>query len=143
VVKDEEQLRVGDIAITAHLTPGHTPGSTAWSWKSCEGSSCLDLVYADSLTAVSLDGFRFLGDATHGDISESFRRSIARVAALPCDIMLSTHPGASGLFERLARRESSPRPDPLIDNQACRAYATNALRNLDQRLKAEGRTAAK
>jgi metallo-beta-lactamase class B len=137
VVKDGEELRIGDTAITAHLTPGHTPGSTAWTWKSCENSSCLDLVYADSLTAVSLDGFRFTGDKTHKDVSGEFERSIAKVEALPCDIMLSTHPGASGLFERLERRKSSPTPDPLIDKQACRAYAANARKNLAQRLQTE------
>ena len=137
VVKDNEELRLGDTTITAHLTPGHTPGSTSWTWKSCEGSSCLDMVYADSLTAVSLDGFRFLGDKTHEDISETFRRSIAKVEALPCDIMLSTHPGASSLFERLKRRESSPVPDPLIDKQACRVYAANARKNLEERVRTE------
>jgi len=137
VVKDNEELRVGDTTITAHLTPGHTPGSTAWTWKSCEAGSCLDLVYADSLTAVSIGDFRFTGDKTHPDVSEAFRRSIATVEALPCDIMLSTHPGASGLFERLERRKSSPVPDPLIDKQACRAYAANARKNLEQRLQTE------
>lgn len=143
VVRDKEELRIGDTAITAHLTPGHTPGSTAWTWKSCEGSSCLDLVYADSLTAVSLDGFRFTGDRTRPDISAEFRRSIATVGALPCDIMLSTHPGASRLFERLERRAPSPGPDPLIDREACRIYAANALRNLEQRLKTEAPAPAK
>jgi len=143
VVKDEEELRIGDTAITAHLTPGHTPGSTAWTWKSCEAGSCLDMVYADSLTPVSLDAFRFTGDKTHPDVSGTFRRSIATVEALPCDIMLSTHPGASGLFERLKRRESSPTRDPLIDKQACRAYAATARKNLEQRLQTERATAAK
>jgi metallo-beta-lactamase class B len=38
VVADSETLRVGDLAITAHLTPGHTPGSTTWAWRSCEAS---------------------------------------------------------------------------------------------------------
>ena len=137
VVKDGEELRVGDTAITAHLTPGHTPGSTTWTWKSCEAGSCLNLVYADSLTAVSLDGFRFTGDRTHGDLSASFLRSIATVEALPCDLMLSTHPGASRIFERLEKRKSSPAPDPLIDKGACRAYAANARKNLEQRLKTE------
>jgi metallo-beta-lactamase class B len=98
---------------------------------------CLNLVYADSLTAISSDGFRFLGDQTHRDVSETFRRSIATVKALPCDIMLSTHPDASGLFEKLARRTLSPAPDPLIDKDGCRTYAANAGRNLDARLKAE------
>ena len=31
-VGDGEVLRVGALALTAHLTPGHTPGSTTWSW---------------------------------------------------------------------------------------------------------------
>jgi metallo-beta-lactamase class B len=142
-VNDKEELRVGDVAITAHLTPGHTPGSTTWTWESCDQGACLHLVYADSLTAVSLDSFRFTGDQTHPDVSEGFRRSIAAVAALPCDIMLSTHPGASSLFERLKRRESSPVPDPLIDKDGCRAYAESARGNLETRLKTERGSAAK
>ncbi|MBX7184620.1 MAG: subclass B3 metallo-beta-lactamase [Vicinamibacteria bacterium] len=143
VVKDKEEVRVGDTAITAHLTPGHTPGSTTWTWKSCEGGSCVDLVYADSLTAVALDGFRFTGDKSHKDVSETFKRSIATVEALPCDLMLSTHPSASGLFERLKRRETAPAPDPLIDKQACAAYAANARKNLESRLQTERSGATK
>ena len=39
VVADGEVLRVGALAITAHRTPGHTPGATTWSWESCNRSS--------------------------------------------------------------------------------------------------------
>ncbi|MBI4881878.1 MAG: proteasome accessory factor PafA2 family protein, partial [Planctomycetes bacterium] len=48
-VEDGEVLRVGPLAVTAHRTPGHTPGGTTWTWRSCEGARCLDLVFADSL----------------------------------------------------------------------------------------------
>ena len=92
VVKDGESLKVGDLALTAHLTPGHTPGSTTWTWRSCEGKTCYDMVYADSLNAVSNDDFRFSGDAIHPDISKSFEQSIDKVAGLPCDVLLSVHP---------------------------------------------------
>ena len=37
VIKDSETLSVGNLSITANFTPGHTPGSTTWTWKSCEG----------------------------------------------------------------------------------------------------------
>src|SRR5262249_58336920 len=86
VVKDGETLRVGPIAVTAHLVPGHTPGSTTWTWRSCEGTRCLDLVYADSLNAVSSPEFRF---TDHPGLVEQFRRSIAKVQGLTCDILLS------------------------------------------------------
>ena len=35
VIRDGETLTVGDVQITAHFTPGHTPGGTTWSWRSC------------------------------------------------------------------------------------------------------------
>jgi metallo-beta-lactamase class B len=34
--KDGETLNTGGVTVTAHLTPGHTPGGTSWSWRSCE-----------------------------------------------------------------------------------------------------------
>ena len=136
-IKDGETLRVGDTAITSHFTPGHTPGSTTWTWASCASDGCLNMVYADSLTPVSSGPFRFLGDERHPDVSAAFRRSIDTVRELPCDIMLSTHPEASGLFERLERRAASPAPDPLIDRNACRTLADKASRQLDERLETE------
>jgi metallo-beta-lactamase class B len=68
----------------------------------------------------------------------AFRRSLATVAGLPCDILLTPHPGASGMFERLgpAARAS------LIDPAACKRYADNAGSRLDARLEKE-RAAAK
>jgi metallo-beta-lactamase class B len=133
-VADGETLRVGDLAVTAHLTPGHTPGSTTWTWRSCEGARCLDLVYADSLNAVFAPGFRFTGDAAHPSIEASFRRSIATVASLPCDIMLAVHPGNSGMEEKLRRRKEQPGSEPFVDPGACRAYAADAAKRLDQRV---------
>jgi metallo-beta-lactamase class B len=137
VMKDNEELRLGDTVVTARLTPGHTPGSTTWTWRSCEGGACKNLVYADSLTAVSSDGFRFLGTGTGDDRSEQFRRTIQKVSGLPCDLMLTTHPSASRLFERLDRRASSPTVDPLIDPGGCRRYAEIATKNLELRLEKE------
>src|SRR4051794_21407403 len=39
-VEDGQTLRVGDLAISAHLTPGHTPGGVTWTWRACEGQKC-------------------------------------------------------------------------------------------------------
>lgn len=139
-VADGETLRVGNVAIRPHFTPGHTPGATAWTWRSCEGTRCLDLVYADSLNAVSAPGFRFSGDAAHPSRIESFRRSIATVAALPCDILLAVHPGFSNMDEKIAQRAKKPASDPFVDPGACRAYAAGATERLEQRLAEEART---
>lgn len=134
---DGETLRVGELAITAHYTPGHTPGATSWTWRSCEGERCLDVVYADSLNAVSAPGFRFTGDASHPSLVEGFERSVDAVAALPCDILLTVHPGFSRMNEALRRRGSTPSSAPVTDPQACRAYAEDARRRLARRIAEE------
>jgi metallo-beta-lactamase class B len=134
VVGDGETLRVGSVAITAHLTPGHTPGGTTWTWRSCEGTRCLDVVYADSLNAVSHDSFRFTADAAR---LQAFRESIAKVAALPCDIVIAVHPGFTDLAGKLKRRAEQPATNPFVDPQGCRTYAADAAKRLDARVAQE------
>jgi metallo-beta-lactamase class B len=140
VVAHLETLRVGDVTVTVHDTPGHTPGSTSWTWRSCEGTRCLNLAYADSLTAISLGTFRFTGGAGSESKADVFRRSITRVAELPCDILVTPHPAASGLSARLAARTGGSNPDAFIDPGACRAYAGRAMRGLDERVARERAT---
>ena len=136
-IANGETLRVGALAITAHAVPGHTPGSTAWTWRSCEGARCHDIVYADSLTPVSAPDFKFTGDASHPSLVPAFRASIEAVRALPCDIIVSAHPSASGLWDKVQRRSAQSASDPLVNPDGCRAYAAAASRRLDARVAEE------
>ncbi|WP_199096817.1 subclass B3 metallo-beta-lactamase [Dyella sp. ASV21] len=136
VVADGGVVKVGDVALTAHYTPGHTPGSTTWTWQSCEAGRCEHMVYADSLGAFAADGFRF-SDPAHPRRVADYQRGIAVVAALPCDILLSPHPDQSQLLERIAKRDAGATPNPLIDSGACRAYADAGKAKLAARLARE------
>jgi metallo-beta-lactamase class B len=133
-VGDGEALHVGSLELTAHWTPGHTPGSTSWSWRSCERDQCLDIVYADSLNAVSAPGFRFTGDKTYPSRVDAFRKSIATVAALPCDILLSAHPWGWDMDAKLQRKAAGASENPFVDASACRTYAAKAREGLEKRI---------
>ncbi|HYH82399.1 MAG TPA: subclass B3 metallo-beta-lactamase [Longimicrobium sp.] len=129
---DGETLRVGPIAVTAHLTPGHTPGGTTWTWRSCDGAGCLDLVYADSQTPISADGFRFTDSPAYPSAVADFERGHGKLETLRCDILITPHPSASSLWERLARG-----PAGLVDREACKRYAAAARQQLARRLETE------
>ena len=135
-IHDGESVTVAAVAVTAHATPGHTPGSTSWTWQSCEGSRCLSLAYVDSVTAVSDDEYRYSDEEQHAGVVAAFRRSLDTVSALPCDILLTPHPGASNMWSRFGERASSP----LIDGNACRAYAAQAGDKFDERIAKERAT---
>ena len=139
VIKDGEAIAVAGIAsaITPHFMPGHTPGSTTWTWRACEATRCLNLVYADSVSAVSADGFRFTDSP---GLMVAFRRSITRLAELPCDIVVSTHPAATGLDAKIKKRAElkGAGPDPFVD-QGCKALAATAMKGLEARIAEEGK----
>lgn len=132
VVADGDTVRVGPLSLVAHLTPGHSPGGTTWSWRSCEGDRCVDIVYADSQTPVSDDGFRF----SDGDRATEFEQGLARIEGLACDLLVTPHPGASGLWDRVEAREAGD-ADALLDPDACRTYAATWRGRLAERLERE------
>jgi metallo-beta-lactamase class B len=127
-LRDGEALPIADIKLTLHATPGHTPGGTSWTWKSCEGADCRMIAYVDSLSAVAADGYRF---TDHPAYVAVLRATLDKVPALPCDILITPHPGASDLFERLAGDA------PLANADACRSYAQSAHERLAARLAKE------
>ena len=134
VMADGDTLVLGALTLTMHATPGHTPGGTTWSWRSCDDAGCRDLVYADSVTAVSAPGFRFSDDAAR--VAE-FRATLARIGALDCDLAVSAHPGPTRLFEKAAARDAGEPTPAFFDDQSCRDYAAFGTQWLDKRLAEE------
>jgi metallo-beta-lactamase class B len=128
IVEDGEMVRLGNLALIATATPGHTSGAISWHWGDCDGGVCRQIVYADSLSPVSADSYRF---SDHPAVVANFRKSIAKVAALDCDILLTPHPSASAMPERLGLQR------PMEDPGACRDYATGLTKRLDDRLAKE------
>lgn len=128
VIRDGIPEELGAVSITPIPTPGHTPGAMSWQWESCERGECRTIVYADSLSPVSADEYRF---SDHADLVSSYRASLKRIAALDCDILITPHPSASDMRARLAGEA------PWIDPQGCTSYAAGIEKRLDERLAKE------
>jgi len=132
VIREGQPQKVGSLIVMPHMTPGHTPGGTTWSWRSCEGARCVDIVYADSLGPVSADGFKY----TTSPLLKGFEKSYAALEGMTCDILLTPHPGFAQVLEKLAAREAG-KADAFIDPGACKAYAASGRKNLAARVATE------
>jgi metallo-beta-lactamase class B len=128
IIADGGTVRLGNLMLTAMATPGHTPGALSWRWESCDGGVCRTMVYADSLSPVSRDDYRF---SNHPIYLAAFRESIAKIAASRCEILLTPHPSASAIKERITGKQK------LFDPGGCRDYATRLTEALDERLAKE------
>lgn len=92
-LQDGETIELGELQLQVHFIPGHTPGSMAWTWRDRRDKEELDVAYVDSLTA---PGYQLLGNPRYPKIVHDFRNTFAKVRDLPCDLLLTPHPGASG-----------------------------------------------
>jgi metallo-beta-lactamase class B len=132
LIEEGKPMVVGGLSLTPYITAGHTPGGTTWTWRSCEGERCVDFVYADSQTPISREGFLFGGSPQYPGAVADFRRGFSVLERIPCDILVTPHPGASNFWQRAASA-----PEGLIDPAACRQYAARSLEQLQARLQRE------
>jgi len=132
-VRDGEVVTLGPLAVTARFTPGHTLGATSWTWQSSEGGKAMHMVYADSLNAMAAEGRSFSRNPLYPDARADVERSIAKVEALECDVLVSAHPEGSDLWERLAQQATRGNA-AFVDRTACRTYAANARARLAKTL---------
>jgi metallo-beta-lactamase class B len=140
-VRDGEVVTLGPLAVTAHFTPGHTRGGASWTWRASEGGKTVGIVYADSLNAVAADGKRFDGNPGYPSARADIERSMATVAGLQCDVLVSAHPEFSGLWERKAKQPQLGNA-AFIDGNACKAYVAAARERLQKRLETDAKTTA-
>lgn len=122
---DHEVVELGGMRFTVHFMPGHTPGSVAWTWTDRDGGQDVRIAYADSLSA---PGYQLLDNPRHPRIVDDYRRSFDVVRTLPCDLLLTPHPSASG------RSFADPAASSPM---GCVEYADGAERAFDQQLESE------
>lgn len=117
--KDGDTIRVGPVALTAHVTGGHTRGCTSWSFRVRDGDRMLNVVSACSL--IVLGGMRYPGQGA--DLERSFRV----LRSLPADVWVSSHARLWGRYRKFVARDTAKNPaDPFIDPQGYRAYVDTA-----------------
>jgi metallo-beta-lactamase class B len=114
--KDGAMIRLGPIELTGHVTGGHTPGCTTWSFPVRDGNRELLAVNVGSLslpTPGSVFNWKF-DTALQNEIELSFKT----LRSLPADIYLSSHARAFSLKRKLQERDTSKdQVSPFIDRK--------------------------
>ena len=113
VVRDGEAIRLGNVTLTTHLTPGHTPGCTSWSTTVQDQGRQLNVLFLCSITVA---GNILIGNRAYPQIAADYRATFRKLATLKADIVLPSHPDMADVIGRAARREAGDR-NAFIDPQ--------------------------
>ncbi len=115
ILPDGERLRLGQVTLTAHLTPGHSPGCTTYTLPVTDkGRSYV----AQFNCSTSVPGYRLAGNAA---LTADYEATFAKLKRLPCDIPLNAHGVFFDLDAKRAAMAAGTKDNPFIDKAGCRA----------------------
>jgi len=107
IIADGEQLTLGNVTLTAHLTPGHSRGCTSWTMPVVQGGHSYQALFFCSATVAAN---RLVGPPQYEGIVADYRKTFAQTRDWKPDIFLANHPEFAGLQEK---RERQIAGDPL------------------------------
>ena len=119
VLHDGDTVRLGSTVLTAHLTAGHTRGTTTWTMDETEGGRLLHVVIVGSPNVNP--GYKLVGNKVYPRIAADYKREFEVLRALPCDIFLGAHGGYFDLTDKYARWKSGDK-DAFVDPAGYKAY---------------------
>ena len=119
VLHDGDEVRLGDTALVAHLTPGHTRGTTTWTTKVSDGGKSYDVVIVGSPNVNP--GYKLVGNTQYPQIAQDYERTFKVLKSLPCDVFLGAHGDYYGLEAKFARMKPGA-VNPFIDGEGDKSY---------------------
>ena len=120
VLRDRQEVKLGDAVLVAHRTPGHTKGCTTWTLRVSEGGKLHQVVIIGSPNVNP--GYRLVGNSKYPTISDDFASTFQILKSLPCDVFLGAHGNYYGLQEKYARLQKGTSGNPFVDPQGYQQY---------------------
>ena len=119
VLHDGDRVTLGGVALTAHLTPGHTKGCTTWTTEINESGRTYHVVIVGSPNVNA--GYKLVENKLYPQIAEDYQKTFRVLKSLPCDIFLGAHGSYYDMDQKLKRLRAGD-SQAFIDPAGYRAY---------------------
>jgi len=140
VLHDGDTVSLGGTTLTAHLTAGHTKGTTTWTLDETEGGRTLHVVIVGSPNVNP--GYKLVGNQTYPQIASDYRHEFEVLKKLTCDVFLGAH---GGYFDLLAKYDRFKNGDKnaFIDPEGYKAYVADRQQAFEKALHRQSSAAHK
>jgi metallo-beta-lactamase class B len=132
-LKDGAVVKLGEAALTANLTPGHTRGCTSWGMKLQEGGKSHDaLIFCSATVAAN----RITPPVQYEGIVADYRKTFAKAKTLQVDIPLAPHPEFFGELQKRDKAKADPKgPNPFVAPGEFAPFVAKAEAEFEKTLK--------
>ena len=119
VLHDGDEVKLGGVVLTAHLTPGHTKGCTTWTLTADEAGKSYNVVIVGSPNVNP--GYKLVNNARYPQIASDYEKMFRVLQQLPCDIFLGAHGGYYNMEAKFAQLNNGG-PNPFVDPEGYKSY---------------------
>ncbi|MGO9797442.1 MAG: subclass B3 metallo-beta-lactamase [Terracidiphilus sp.] len=131
ILHDSDTVSLGGTVLTAHLTAGHTRGTTTWTLEEPEGSRFLHVVIVGSPNVNP--GYKLVGSKAYPQIAQDYKHEFRVLDALPCDVFLGAHGSYFDLTGKYPRWKNGDK-SAFIDPEGYRAYIADREQAFEKEL---------
>ena len=121
ILHDGETVALGGSVLTAHLTPGHTKGTTTWTMDEVEAGRTLHVVIVGSPNVNP--GYKLVANKAYPGIAADYKQGFEVLQSLPCDIFLGAHGAYFDLTAKYPRWKNGDH-GAFVDPAGYKAYIT-------------------
>ena len=132
ILHDGDKVSLGGTTLTAHLTAGHTKGTTTWTLDEQENGRVLRVVIVGSPNVNP--GYKLVNNKTYPQIAADYQREFEVLKKLPCDIFLGAHGGYFDLQEKYGRFKNGDK-NAFVDPAGYKAYIADREQAFEASLK--------
>ncbi len=119
ILHDGDEVKLGGTTLVAHLTAGHTPGCTSWTWKTTENGKTYDVIVLGSIGWNP--GYVLVNNKNYPTIADDYVKSFAKLRAMHVDVFLASHGSFYNLDEKYPKLAAG-KPNPFIDPDGFRKH---------------------
>jgi metallo-beta-lactamase class B len=122
IVEDGGTVTLGEVTLTAHLTPGHTKGATTWTTTVQEDGKTYNVVFMGGMAVPGIDRSPLLDNLRYPNVVTDYQQAFAKLRTLACDVWFYPRATTIRLDEKLQRVAAGAKPNPFVDPVGCQWY---------------------
>ena len=112
ILKQDEIIALGDLRITVHEHPGHTEGSSSYSFQVSEADRSYDVVIANMGTVNP--GKQLVVEPTYSGVAVDFATTYNRQKQMDVDVWVAAHASQYNMHEKYTPGQPYS-PDTFVD----------------------------
>jgi len=112
IIRQDDVITLGDLVITVHEHPGHTEGSSSYTFEVTENGRTYDVGIINMGTING--GKRLVVDPTYAGVAEDFATTYNKQKQIPVDVWVAAHNGQFNMQDKYQPGQVYD-PDTFVD----------------------------